>query len=571
MKERETILAASFGFVVTVVCAFVVDAVDNRREIISGTERNLRNTAALVAEQTRQLFETADLALKAVILARQEWQAESAHSPASGHRSVRGIQNTSNLLEGLGWTNRDGDREVSSVYENPPPLNIADQSHFRAHTLNPKAGFYISAPIVSRLTGAWISPVSRRINASNGEFAGVALATLNASYLSRVLERYYLAEKVNLSLYLRDGTYIARFPDPASRIGRSNSQGPLFREYLPKSDVGTYHGIASPSGEERIFSYRAVTGYPVVVAVSISRAVALAAWHDRIRITGAVALLAILGAIAAAIRLWVQAQRLRAERRDALLAKLGAEAANRSKSEFLAQMSHELRTPMNAVLGFTEMMTKEVFGPVGSPRYREYLRDIESSGQHLLQVINNILDLAKVEAGKWEMEEEVVDLVDVGRSTALLLHERARAAGVVLEIDEASPALAVRGDPRLLRQIVLNLLSNGIKFSDRGGRVRLLWRSDEHGGVMIEVADEGIGMTPEEVQQALQPYASNSKRARRRQDTGLGLSICKHFAEMHGGRLVIASELGRGTTVTVHLPAERMVDRAPPITGAAAA
>ena len=454
MKERITILATSLGFVAVIATAFFADAIDSRRAHIAQAERDTRNTASLVAEQTKQILETADLALKAVILAHHEWRADPARTPASGYRLLSAIQRTTTILEGLGWTDRNGDRIVSSVFDAPPPLNIADQPQFRVHMTAPVAGLHIGAPLRSRLRGDWISLVSRRINGENGEFQGVASAILNAGYISSVLERYHVAEQVIVSIYLRDGSYLARFPDPSARLGRNNRESPLFREHLPKRESGTYHGIAIPSGEERIFSYRALGGYPIVVAVSLKRSVALAAWHDRIRVTGLASLLAILGAVIAATRLLMQAQRLREQRRAAQVAQLAAEEANRSKSEFLAHMSHELRTPMNAVLGFTEMMTKEIFGPIGSPRYREYLRDIEASGQHLLQVINNILDLAKVEAGKWEMYDEDVDIAEISRSTALLLRERARAAGVTLAIDQTAPDAAIRGDLRLLRQIV---------------------------------------------------------------------------------------------------------------------
>jgi signal transduction histidine kinase len=550
-------LATSLGFVAVIATAFFADAIDSRRARIAQAERDTRNTASLVAEQTKQILETADLALKAVILAHHEWRADPARTPASGYRLLSAIQRTTTILEGLGWTDRNGDRIVSSVFDAPPPLNIADQPQFRVHMTAPVAGLHIGAPLRSRLRGDWISLVSRRINGENGEFQGVASAILNAGYISSVLERYHVAEQVIVSIYLRDGSYLARFPDPSARLVRSNRENLLFREHLPKSEAGTYHGIAIPSGEERIFSYRALAGYPVVVAVSMRRSVALAAWHDRIRVTGAALLL--------------QARRLRQQRQAARLAQLAAEEANRGKSEFLAHMSHELRTPMNAVLGFTEMMTKEIFGPIGSPRYREYLRDIEASGQHLLQVINNILDLAKVEAGKWEMNEVDVDMGDLAHSTALLLRERARAAGVTLAIDDAAPKVSVRGDLRLLRQIILNLLTNAIKFSERGGTVELPWKLGDDGALSLSVVDHGLGMTPEEAQRALRPYANGAARARNRQDTGLGLSLSKHFAEMHGGQIAIDSALGRGTTVTIRFPAERVLSRGDRVPAGAAA
>jgi signal transduction histidine kinase len=217
---------------------------------------------------------------------------------------------------------------------------------------------------------------------------------------------------------------------------------------------------------------------------------------------------------------------------------------------------------MNAVIGFTEMMRKEVFGPVGSPKYQDYLRDIALSGQHLLHVVNNILDLAKVEAGKWEMEESETDLGTLCESTLRMVRERARSADVSLSLTPALPAVSIRADRRLMHQILINLLTNGIKFTDRGGRVTLGWALRDDGGAAIHVSDTGVGMSEDDRRRVLEPFGRGSAElARARHDTGLGLSLCKQFAEMHGGRMEIASALGRGTTVTVVLPPARVMSR----------
>jgi len=211
------------------------------------------------------------------------------------------------------------------------------------------------------------------------------------------------------------------------------------------------------------------------------------------------------------------------------------------------------------VIGFTEMIRKEVFGPVGSPKYQEYLRDIATSGQHLLHVVNNILDLAKVEAGKWEMEEAEHDLRELCESTLQMVRERARSAGVSLSVAPVAPALAIRADQRLMRQILINLITNGIKFTEPGGRVTLWWSLRDDGSAAVNVTDTGVGMTEEDQRSVLEPFGRGSAElARARHDTGLGLSISRQFAEMHGGRMEIESALGKGTTVTVVLPRERV-------------
>ena len=561
MRERLTILGAGLFFGVGVVAAFSVDAVTSRREHLAAAERETRNTASLVAEQTRQLFSAADQTLKAAILVRHEWAADPARTPESGYRMIRALEG-SDFISRVMWTDAAGKVEVSSEAEKPRPIEMADRPHFQFHTHRMGGGMYVGAPFKGRLGGDWISVITRRIDTRDDAFVGVAAAVVNAAYLARMLERYHLAGKAYVSLFLRDGRYLARFPGGANFLGQSRAAGRLFSDKVPLAPRGTFQAPSLTTGESRIYSYHTVENYPLVVSVSMTRAVALAGWFDRIRITGMVTVMALLGSFVATSFIWRQADRLRRQERIAQEARLVAEHTSRSKSEFLAHMSHELRTPMNAVIGFTEMIQKEVFGPVGSPKYQEYLRDIAVSGQHLLHVVNNILDLAKVEAGKWEMEESETGLRTLCESTLQMVRERARSAEVSLSLAPGDPAVAIRADRRLMHQILINLLTNGIKFTDRGGRVTLGWALSDDGGVALKVTDTGVGMSDEDRRRVLEPCGRGSAVwARARHDTGLGLSLCKQFTEMHGGRMAIESALGRGTTVIVVLPRERVVLR----------
>ncbi len=238
-------------------------------------------------------------------------------------------------------------------------------------------------------------------------------------------------------------------------------------------------------------------------------------------------------------------------------AKNAAEVASRAKSEFLANMSHELRTPLNAVIGFADMLEMGVAGPL-NPRQSEYLHDIGSSGRHLLDVINDVLDLAKIEAGRVDLREEMLDVGDLVSGCTRLVRERAHNAGVKLE-ERVQPALTLYGDVLALKKILTNLLSNAVKFTERG-RVTVDVRTDAAGACVISVADTGCGMTPEEVEKAKEPFGQvDSTLSRRHQGTGLGLPLAVSLAERMGGRLEIDSEPGRGTTVTVVLPAERVI------------
>ncbi len=561
MRERLTILGAGTFFALGVVGAFGVDAVTSHREYMAAAEREVRNIASLVAEQTRQLFTGADQTLKAAILVRNDWAADPARTAASGYRMIRTFDGSSDFLGQIMWTDAAGKVQASSAAETAPEIDMSTRPHFQFHVDRMGGGMFVSAPFRGVRTGNWIGAISRRIETPNDEFVGIVTAVVDLNYLTRMLERYHLVGKANVALFLRDGRYLARYPGGAKYFGLSRGEGRLFREKVPYAPHGTFRAPSMTTGEDRIYSYRVVEDTQIVTSVSVTRAVALEPWHGRVRITGMVTALALLGAFLATSFIWRQSARVRRQERIAQEARLVAEHSSRSKSEFLAHMSHELRTPMNAVIGFTEMIRREVFGPVGSPKYQEYLRDIAVSGQHLLHVVNNILDLAKVEAGKWEMEETISDVRELCESTMQMVRERARSADVGLTVAPASPAVAIRADRRLIRQILINLLTNGIKFTDRGGRLTLWWALTEAGDLALHVTDTGVGMTEDDRRRVLEPFGRGSAElARARHDTGLGLSICRTFAEMHGGRMEIESALGKGTTVTVIVPSARVIE-----------
>ena len=212
-------------------------------------------------------------------------------------------------------------------------------------------------------------------------------------------------------------------------------------------------------------------------------------------------------------------------------------------------------------------MRDRLLGSIGNPRYAEYAEDIHSSGTHLLGIINDILDLSKVEAGRLELSEELIDLHVIVKSTVALLRDRAAAGGLEVKTELAAPSLMIRGDERKLKQIVTNLLSNAVKFTPAGGEIVVAGRIDER-SVVIEVRDTGIGIAPEHVARALSPFGQvDSRLSRRYEGTGLGLPLARALAELHGGTLTLDSAPGRGTTVRVTLPTERAVELAQRRTG----
>ncbi|HXS05793.1 MAG TPA: PAS domain-containing sensor histidine kinase [Rhizomicrobium sp.] len=236
------------------------------------------------------------------------------------------------------------------------------------------------------------------------------------------------------------------------------------------------------------------------------------------------------------------------EARDAAM------SASRAKSTFLANMSHELRTPLNAIIGFSELMTREIFGPLGNGRYQEYAGLIHDSGGHLLELINGVLDMSKIEAGKFELYEEIFELQDVVSPALRFVALAAERAGVALESEISPQTTRIFADRRAIKQILVNLLSNGIKFTPKGGEVRLTAKLADK-GVEIQVRDTGVGISKADLERLGKPFEqADGALTRAKEGTGLGLALVKSLTAMHGGEAVLESALGVGTSVTLRLP-----------------
>ena len=256
----------------------------------------------------------------------------------------------------------------------------------------------------------------------------------------------------------------------------------------------------------------------------------------------------------------VLAARLRDQAAALAATRTHAELAQRSRSEFFARMGHELRTPLNAIIGFSEIIKDEIFGPVGSTRYREYLHDINESGHHLLDLVNDLMDIAKLELGKTALDEAPVALAEVIRASIAEAAGAAQAGGVALETSVPDDLALLRADGGKLRQILDNLLSNAVKFTAPGGTVKVSAWSSADAGLVLQVADDGIGMALEDIPVALAPFGQIENPLRRRHEgSGLGLPLTKALVELHAGSFDLQSEPGVGTTVTLRFPPERVI------------
>jgi signal transduction histidine kinase len=390
---------------------------------------------------------------------------------------------------------------------------------------------------------------------------------VSADYVQRFLSTLHVGAHAVIALQTADGTMLVRQPYDETSIGKNFAATPLFREWLPWASSGVFRAFDEIDQVWRIIAYQRVDRLPLIVDVALSEPEALTNWRRTTLWQMSVGLGILMAAVATAYALHRQLQgrmRAHAQLSDTVRAleraRMAAEEASRVKSQFMANMSHELRTPLNAVIGYSEMLIEDVENGRTKKQHATDLHHIKNAGQHLLGLITDVLDISEIEVGQFKLEEDRVDLAKVVSDCHHTASERAKAAGLDLLVETAPNLPTLFADERRLRQIVLNLLTNAVKFTPRGGRVALAVSSTAAGDIALVVRDTGIGMKPEEIPAALETFRQlDAGLTRRYEGTGLGLPLARTLVELHGGTLSIASALGEGTTVTVTLPRERVM------------
>jgi signal transduction histidine kinase len=432
--------------------------------------------------------------------------------------------------------------------------SLADSEAFRQLKEREDLNLYVGPSTGNDSRKSNLIVVARRIYNIDGTFGGIVLATIHSEYFLDFFKSVDVGARRSMSLMLDDGRDLLK----GTRHSRSNPalfakvNASILRAARDKPG-STATRLEQVGGALQMLSSRYVPQLPLVVSVAIDERDFLNSfWSDRAKDFAFLGVFTVFGSVLSFFALAMARQIMRVEESES-----AAILASQAKSEFLANMSHELRTPLNAIIGFSEMMNAGYFGPLNS-KQKERMQDINLCGNHLLHLINDILEFSKGEAGKLELVEEKVSLSEVAAEVTRMMGEKLKSKGLRL-VTEVEPHLPlVFADKRKLKQILLNLMSNAVKFTPRGGDIKFSARLESNGSLSLAVADTGVGIAEEDIPRALSVFGQ-VHRSHNHEGTGLGLPLCRMFAELHGGKLALSSTVGEGTTVRVLFPAQRVI------------
>jgi signal transduction histidine kinase len=560
--------------VVGVACAFAVAlgwmffwmASQSRQIVIDDTYQSSSNLALSVEQFVARTMETVDLSLRIVL---EEIGSDGVKTAAERRRLLAERVRRSPQITALAIVGADGRVQSSSGALAKSPPDVSRRSYFTAARNNGLLQFTVEEePRAGERPRVF---ASRRFDRADGRFAGVVVATLSTDHMQQFFSTLHVGAAGIIALSTTDGIMLVSQPSAVGAVGENLAASPLFREWLPWASSGVFTMRYAIDGLLRIVGYQRVERLPLVVQVALARDDVLANWRHTTRIQTAVALVILALAALAAYLLNRELQgrllahhQLRKTNGALETARLAAEESSRVKSQFMAKMSHELRTPLNAVIGYSEILLEDAKAKGRADQVGD-LRRINSAGQHLLSLVNDVLDVSEIEVGRLELEDDEVALAKLIDDCEGAIVRRVEAADLTLMTALPPEPQILLGDARRLRQIVLNLLSNAVKFTPRGGGITLSVTVNADGGLDITVVDTGIGMKPEEIPHALEPFRQLDDGLNRRYEgTGLGLPLARHLAELHGGSLRIESAPDQGTKAIFTLPRGRVIANAAP-------
>ncbi|MEQ1789278.1 MAG: ATP-binding protein, partial [Rickettsiales bacterium] len=392
--------------------------------------------------------------------------------------------------------------------------------------------------------------MSRRYNKLGGEFGGIVVAAIDPNYFVNFYNSIASGNRKFMSIMLFDKTLLASSPY------KNTLNELLGRNFLAEQEKvpdAIYHRNVFSTDSNKIMSLKLLRNVPIAVHITLDEDDYLENWRQsRLRDVGFLVLFTIFGSILSFFAVVMARQIIRVQESES-----SAILASQAKSEFLANMSHELRTPLNAIIGFSEMITSGYFGPL-NPNQKERIFDINLCGNHLLQLISDILEFSKGDAGKLELIEEKVDIRELINESVRIMKGKIKTKDIdlIVRIEQNIPF--IWGDSRKIRQVLINLLSNAFKFTPEHGVITVAARFGSHQNLIVLVSDSGVGIAEEDIPKALSVFGQ-VHRSKNHEGTGLGLPLCKMYAELHDGKLLLTSKPNEGTTVKIIFPHQRIL------------
>jgi signal transduction histidine kinase len=545
------------------------------------------NLTAAVANELTRTFDAIDAEFRAI---DTDFNTLPPDASARALRLALASPQPAGLFTDIRIANPDGHRVFSAQQQDQGPADYSRQPHFIAHRDSPKTGLLVDKPEAAASGAENRIEVSERLDAPGGGFGGEAMLLLRAANLIYLNREIDIGNRGLIAIVGLDGTVLAGYdrdhPDGSVGVGVDLSGAPFPNDPGPGGTID-YMRVGRISSVERLVTVRRLAAYPVEVLVALDLNDVLEPARNHLWFVGLVGLGA-SGLILALSLLLVREVRRRTRReielsydrdrlalaqaqieadrarlaetnRELLASKEAADAANRAKSQFLAHMSHELRTPLHAIIGFSELIKDQAPTGPDAPAIGAYARDIWMSGRHLLELINSILDISKVESGTATLAETVFPVEDVARASLVSVRSQAESRAIAIDVKLPADRLNVRADRTRLQQVLINLLSNAVKFTPDNGHIVLAARRSVSGELVLSVTDSGIGMSEADIEVAMTPFGQvDNSLSRSFEGTGLGLPLACRLVELHGGRLDLKSIKGRGTTATVTLPADRL-------------
>lgn len=529
-------------------------------EAIRDTYVTGETVALLVEEHVSRSIDAAD---QLVLRVRERLAPTGVRSYDDADRQwLLSLEKETPGIDAVGIADRDG-RMVLHTRSVTGVLSIADRGYFRHH-LETGASFFIGQAVPARShPEKSVFTVSRSIIGPDGSFQGIVVVGIDVAYFNAIYRRLRLGDNAAVAILRQDGALLLREPFVPKLIEPGMAERirgwRVFTDFLDHGiSAGTYEGPTTSDDLTRTYAFRQVSGFPLVVVVMLAHSDAVMALLPGILrgvgLTGAL-LLTLLLLSWWSLRIFDREAQARNALAEALEA---AEAANQAKAAFLSNMSHELRTPLNAVIGFAEAVHQGYAGPT-TERQREYLADMRDAGQHLLDILTDMLDFSRLASGNMSLDETFIDLGSVAESAVERFRGPAAGKGIALIVERPAELPELRGDAQRCRQILLHLLSNAVKFTPPGGCIQVSVLQVPSGGLAIQVRDNGRGMNATDIPGAMEAFSLLASSPTKTQDgAGIGLPLAKRLTELHGGSLVMASSPGNGTVVTVTFPAERV-------------